>query len=178
MITYILRVSQNVISKCAHETVRSTGPLWGEASAINWPQEEKTCMLAVWENLPLEFSLESLWENPQRGNLRCLECGKNSRQLRMPAHHPNIRRSREGQGCNSCGKDSGKWSHWIHLVSKDSHFSQQMHLTGLIQQSMSPETQMSLPSTLSWCPSIKNTQNNVRILKHSLETHKCRKTCH
>ena len=84
----------------------------------------------------------------------------------------------KAQGCNSCGEDSGKWLCWIHLVSKDSHFSQRMHLTGLIQQSMSSERQMCLPSTLPRCPSIKNTQNNVRILKHSLEVLKCRKTSH
>lgn len=118
-------------------------------------------------------------ESIQERNLACLWCGKISgRQGRMPALPANSGIGERAQGCNSCGKDSIRWSHGTHLVSKASYLSQRMHPTGLTQQSMLPERQTSLPSTLPWCPSVKNTQNNLKNLNYSLEIYKLRKTNH
>ena len=100
-------------------------------------QERKLAHLLCGKISRSSFQLESLGENPHRGNLRCLECGKyfpGNGEWRVIV--PKSEVAEKAQECNSRGKDSEKWSHWTHLVSKDSHLSQQMHLTGFIQQFM------------------------------------------
>lgn len=171
-------MSANVISMCAHTTVRFTGPLWRETTArtvLKWIHTgEKPCTFAVWENLLLDFSNGVTLRESTQG--QCQVFGmweKLSRQWRMLAPCAVSGVGKKTQGCKLCQKDSGRWSHWSHLVSKASHFNQHMHPTDLIRQSMSPERQTSLPFTLIWCLSIENAQNNLRILKCSLELYKC-----